>query len=335
MPGQVTRHFLNTKYQMSFRRKIAGNINVFTSIWHLLVCGSANLSPANQQILPTFATQTMKVFAKKSYGQHFLKNDSIAERIADSLQLGSQTGQVLEIGPGQGMLTKFLLEKKGFQTWAVEADPDMVEILKNNFPAFSERLVFKDFLNFDPAEIFGDRPFCLIGNFPYNISTEILFKLIELRDQIPEMVGMFQKEVADRVVSRPGSKVYGITSVISQAFFKTEYLFSVAPGSFSPPPKVQSAVIRLTRKMDENGQPTALGCDEKTFRRMVKMAFNQRRKMLRNTLKDFFPPEILMNDPFFEKRPEVLGWEDYVKLVKQFSSNPLQKVVGEEAKNGN
>lgn len=252
------------------------------------------------------------MFAKKSYGQHFLKNDSIAARIAGSLQQADRTGRVLEIGPGMGMLTKHLLAHTGYTTYAVEADRDMVAYLEKNYPDLSDRLILKDFLDFDPAEVFGRQEFCLIGNFPYNISTQILFRLLDLRDQIPEMVGMFQKEVADRVVSEPGSKVYGITSVLAQAFFKTEYLFTVERGSFNPPPKVLSAVIRLTRK--DNFQ---LGCDEKLFRQVVKTAFNQRRKMLRNTLKPFFPPEKLMEDPFFEKRPEVLGWEEYVRLVRE------------------
>jgi 16S rRNA (adenine1518-N6/adenine1519-N6)-dimethyltransferase len=252
------------------------------------------------------------MFAKKSYGQHFLKNDSIAARIAGSLQQADRTGRVLEIGPGMGMLTKHLLAHTGYTTYAVEADRDMVAYLEKNYPDLSDRLILKDFLDFDPVEVFGRQEFCLIGNFPYNISTQILFRLLDLRDQIPEMVGMFQKEVADRVVSEPGSKVYGITSVLAQAFFKTEYLFTVERGSFNPPPKVLSAVIRLTRK--DNFQ---LGCDEKLFRQVVKTAFNQRRKMLRNTLKPFFPPEKLMEDPFFEKRPEVLGWEEYVRLVRE------------------
>lgn len=251
--------------------------------------------------------------AKKSYGQHFLKNESIAARIAGSLQQAAETGLVLEIGPGTGMLTRQLLQyREAYTLYAVEADPDMVVYLTQNLPELGERLIPADFLDFDPKPWFGDRPFCLIGNFPYNISTQILFKLLDFRTQIPEMVGMFQKEVADRVVSPPGSKVYGITSVLLQAFYKTEYLFSVAPGSFHPPPKVQSAVIRLTRK-----EKTTLDCDEALFRRMVKTAFNQRRKMLRNTLKPFFPQEILMNDPYFEQRPERLGWEDYVGLAQR------------------
>ena len=253
------------------------------------------------------------MYAKKSYGQHFLKNDGIAARIADSLQLAARTGRVLEVGPGTGMLTKHLLRHPEYATYVVEADRDMVGYLQKNYPELpAERLIFKDFLEFNPAEVFGENEFCLIGNFPYNISTQILFKLLDDRARIPEMVGMFQKEVADRIVSPPGSKVYGITSVLAQAFYRTERLFTVEPGSFNPPPKVQSAVIRLTRK--EN---YTLDCDEKLFRQLVKTAFNQRRKMLRNSLKPFFPAEKLMEDPFFRKRPEGLGWEEYVRLAKE------------------
>lgn len=254
--------------------------------------------------------------AKKSFGQHFLKHESIAQRIAESLQQATRTGQVLEVGPGMGILTRQLLAHPEYRTWAVEADADMVQYLQTNYPELAPNLIFKDFLEFHPESVFGDSEFSLIGNFPYNISTQILFKMLDFRAQIPEMVGMFQKEVADRVVSKPGSKVYGITSVLLQAFYKTEYLFTVERGSFNPPPKVLSAVIRLTRK--DNFE---LGCDERMFRTLVKTAFNNRRKMLRNTLKPFFPAEILMTDPFFEKRPEVLGWEEYVALVKKMGNN--------------
>ena len=253
--------------------------------------------------------------AKKSYGQHFLKHESIAVRIADSLLMGVSTGKVLEVGPGTGMLTRHLLARNDFTLWAVEADRDMVAVLQQSLPRLDGRLIFKDFLDYDPRETFGDDQFCLIGNFPYNISTQILFKMLDYRTQIPEMVGMFQKEVADRVVSKPGSKVYGITSVLMQAFYRTEYLFTVERGSFNPPPKVLSAVIRLTRK--ENFE---LGCDEALFRKIVKTAFNQRRKMLRNTLKPFFPNLNLLDDPFFQHRPEDLGWEDYVALTNRISN---------------
>lgn len=255
--------------------------------------------------------------AKKSFGQHFLKHDSIAARIADGMQRADETQKVLEVGPGMGILTQqLLLQKERYNTWAVEADADMVTYLKGHFPDLSERLIFQDFLEFRPDTVFGNDPFCLIGNFPYNISTQILFKVLDYRQQIPEMVGMFQKEVADRVVAPPGSKVYGITSVLLQAFYRTEYLFTVERGSFNPPPKVLSAVIRLTRK-----EGFDLGCSEKLFKNIVKTAFNQRRKMLRNTLKPFFPNEMLMADPFFEKRPETLGWEEYVTLTQRASAS--------------
>jgi 16S rRNA (adenine1518-N6/adenine1519-N6)-dimethyltransferase len=250
--------------------------------------------------------------AKKSYGQHFLKNDSIAARIADSLRQAATVGKVLEVGPGMGMLTKQLLTRPGYELYAVEADRDMVAYLQQHYPALDGRVIFQDFLEFDSRTVFGDAPYCLIGNFPYNISTQILFKMLDDRAFVPEMVGMFQKEVADRVVSGPGSKVYGITSVLLQAFYTTEYLFTVERGSFNPPPKVLSAVIRLTRK-----EGFELGCDEQLFRKMVKAAFNQRRKMLRNTLKPFFKDEDLMEDPFFQKRPEELGWEAFVALAKK------------------
>jgi 16S rRNA (adenine1518-N6/adenine1519-N6)-dimethyltransferase len=255
--------------------------------------------------------------AKKSYGQHFLKHDSIAERIAASMQLANQTGRVLEVGPGMGMLTKFLLDNKGYQSWAAEADPDMVALLEKQYPDWHDHLYLGDFLQFDASAFMGPEPYVLIGNFPYNISTQILFKMLDERAQVPEMVGMFQKEVADRVVAPPGSKTYGITSVLLQASYHTEYLFTVERGSFNPPPKVLSAVIRLTRK-----EKFVLDCDEKLFRTIVKTAFNQRRKMLRNTLKPFFNPEYLMENPYFEKRPETLGWEEYVQLTNAASNRP-------------
>jgi 16S rRNA (adenine1518-N6/adenine1519-N6)-dimethyltransferase len=256
------------------------------------------------------------VQAKKSYGQHFLKHDSIAERIADGLLQADKTGKVLEVGPGMGMLTRQLMaEGKPYELWAVEADPDMVKYLKENIPALTPRLIQQDFLDFEPQTVFGESQFSLIGNFPYNISTQILFRMLDYRQMVPEMVGMFQKEVADRVVAPPGSKVYGITSVLLQVYYKTEYLFTVEPGSFNPPPKVRSAVIRLTRK-----DGFELDCDEKLFKTVVKTAFNQRRKMLRNTLKPFFGGTDLMEDPYFQKRPEDLGWEEYVALVKRIKS---------------
>ncbi len=258
------------------------------------------------------------MYAKKSYGQHFLKSEDIAARIAGSLGQAGRTGLVLEVGPGQGMLTKYLLANAAFTTYAVEADRDMVDHLRQHYPALGERLLYRDFLALDPRTVFGEREFSLIGNFPYNISSQILFKMLDYRTLIPEMVGMFQKEVADRVVANPGSRVYGITSVLLQPFYQMEYLFSVEPGSFYPPPKVRSAVIRLTRQ--ENLE---LGCDEARFRTLVKTAFGQRRKMLRNTLKPFFSGERLMEDPFFEQRPEALGWQAYVQLTQEWEKGSI------------
>lgn len=237
--------------------------------------------------------------AKKSYGQHFLKHEAIAARIAGAMQKAGQLGRVLEVGPGGGILTRELLAAGAYEVYAVEADADMVAHLRGRWPEMGERLIHQDFLALDLKSLFGGQEFSLIGNFPYNISTQILFKMLDDRAVIPEMVGMFQKEVADRVVAPPGSKTYGITSVLLQAFYETEYLFAVEPGSFNPPPKVRSAVIRLTRKPE-----FALQCDEKRWRTIVKTAFNQRRKMLRNTLKPFFPNRDLMSDPQFQNDPK-------------------------------
>lgn len=248
--------------------------------------------------------------AKKSYGQHFLNNERIAERIADSLTLAGQAYErVIEVGPGQGMLTQFLL-KKPFQLLAIEADRDMVLYLGKHFPELKDRIVSGDFLKAPLPELMQEQPFGLIGNFPYNISSQILFKMLENRRYIPEMVGMFQKEVAERVTAGPGSKTYGVISVLLQAFYEGEYLFTVSKGNFSPPPKVQSAVIRLLRKEQQE-----LGCDEQLFRRVAKQAFSQRRKMLRNTMKAFIKGDSLLDDAFFSQRPERLSVADYVKLT--------------------
>jgi 16S rRNA (adenine1518-N6/adenine1519-N6)-dimethyltransferase len=246
--------------------------------------------------------------AKKSFGQHFLTSDPIALRIVESLQLTGEYRRVLEVGPGKGVLTKFLLEKP-FELFAVEADEDMVSYLQNFFPALDGRLIFADFLKLRLDEVMGQEAFALIGNFPYNISSQILIKMLDYREQIPELVGMFQREMAERVIAPPGSKTYGVISVLVQAYYTGEYLFTVKPGSFNPPPKVQSAVIRLARKAEQQ-----LGCDEKLFRRIVKQAFNQRRKMLRNTLKTMLPEEVLKED-YFQQRPEVLSVEDFIALT--------------------
>jgi len=246
--------------------------------------------------------------AKKSYGQHFLNNEELSARIANSLLLTDTYEKVLEIGPGKGMLTKYLL-KKDFELVVVEADRDMISYLQQNYPQLSGQIISDDFLKVDLELFFQKKSFGLIGNYPYNISSQILFKMLEYKEQIPEMVGMFQKEVAERVVSGPGSKVYGVISVLIQAYYEGTYLFTVDRSNFSPPPKVQSAVIRLTRKEDQN-----LGCDYSLFRRVVKQAFSQRRKMLRNTMKAFIGGDELLNDDFFNQRPEKLSVAEFVQL---------------------
>lgn len=249
--------------------------------------------------------------AKKSYGQHFLTNELYARRIADSLQLSDQYDAVLEIGPGRGMLTKYLLEKD-FKLKVVEADRDMVAYLQTHYPQLHGHIIAEDFLQVR-LEHYFDGPFALIGNYPYNISSQILIRMIHYRDRIPEMVGMFQKEVADRVAAPSGDKTYGVISVLVQAFYEAENLFGVSKGNFNPPPKVQSAVIRLQRRAEPLVSPE----DEKLFRKVVKMAFGQRRKMLRNTMKALLPDDDLMEDPYFEQRPERLSVEDFVQLTQR------------------
>ena len=247
--------------------------------------------------------------AKKSYGQHFLNNEEISQRIADSLNSDGNFRKVLEVGPGKGMLTKYLLEKP-YELLVVEADRDMVQYLSKHFPELKESIIPADFLKVPLKDFFQEEPFGLIGNFPYNISSQILFKMLDFKDQVPEMVGMFQKEVAERVVAGPGSKVYGVISVLVQAWYEGEYLFTVDKGNFSPPPQVQSAVIRLKRKDQES-----LGCDEKLFKSIVKQTFSQRRKMLRNTMKSFLKGNPILEDPFFTQRPEKVSVEGFVQLT--------------------
>lgn len=247
--------------------------------------------------------------AKKSYGQHFLTSEKIAEKIADAMQLPQEWKFVLEVGPGKGMLTKYLLQKQ-YPLIAIEADVDMVEYLKDHYPKLNVQ--FGDFLKFNFNEVFGNEPFGLIGNFPYNISSQIVFLMLEHKNQIPEMVGMFQKEVAERIVATPNGKEYGILSILAQAWYDTYYLFGVDKGNFNPPPKVQSAVVRLVRKKNME-----LGCDEKLFKNIVKQTFNQRRKMLRNTLKQFVNDDQFLNNPMFTKRPENLSVQDFIQLTNE------------------
>ncbi len=248
--------------------------------------------------------------AKKSFGQHFLHRTDIAEKIAYSLNREKDYGHVLEIGPGQGMLTQFLTDR-AFTLHAIEADRDMIPILAEKFPDLKDRIIQGDFLKLHLGEQFKEEQIAIIGNFPYNISSQILIRMVDSRWLIPELVGMFQKEVAERVVAPPGSRTYGVISVLCQAFYDAEYLFTVDRSAFDPPPKVQSAIIRMTRK--ENYE---LGCDPKLFRKVVKQAFSQRRKMLRNTMKAMLVDSPLLEEEFFTLRPERLSVEDFVKLTK-------------------
>ncbi len=258
---------------------------------------------------------TDPVKAKKFLGQHFLRDESVARRIGETLQ-PEQPKNVLEIGPGTGVLTKYILtdiEKVA----VMELDAESVTYLKQNFSLEHPHIAGKsfaiieaDFLKFNLDELYPDEQFAIIGNFPYNISTQIVFKTIENRDRIPVFSGMFQKEVAQRICEKPGSKTYGILSVLTQAFYDTEYLFTVPPTVFSPPPKVDSGVMKMVRK--EN---YSLPCDEKLFFRVVKQSFQQRRKTLRNSLKSFGLSDELRAMPLFEKRPERLSVEDFIKLT--------------------
>ena len=251
----------------------------------------------------------MTVKAKKHLGQHFLRDENIAKKIANTLSLEGYD-KVLEIGPGMGVLTKYLLQKD-ITTYVIEIDPESVEYLQANFLNLAPRIIEKNFLKYDLNEIFSKSQFAIIGNFPYNISTQIVFKTLEMRDQIPEFSGMFQKEVAQRICEKEGSKAYGILSVLTQAFYHAEYLFTVPPSVFNPPPKVDSGVLRLTRK--ENFE---LSCDEKLFFRVVKTAFQQRRKTLRNSLKTFNLSDNLKANVIFGKRPEQLSVDSFIELAQ-------------------
>ncbi|MFL9837648.1 16S rRNA (adenine(1518)-N(6)/adenine(1519)-N(6))-dimethyltransferase RsmA [Flavobacterium sp. ST-75] len=255
-----------------------------------------------------------KVRAKKHLGQHFLTDENIAKNIADALTLEGYK-KILEIGPGMGVLTKYLLEKP-IDTYVIEIDNESVEYLNAHYFKLHGKIISEDFLRYDITKVFGDEPFAIIGNFPYNISSQIVFRALEMRDRIPEFAGMFQKEVAERVCEKKGSKTYGILSVLTQAFYEAEYLFTVSENVFSPPPKVKSGVLRLKRK--ENYK---LPVNEKLFFNVVKTAFNQRRKTLRNSLKTFNLSDNLKEDSIFGLRPEQLSTEDFIELTKKIAAN--------------
>ncbi|MBR1575129.1 MAG: 16S rRNA (adenine(1518)-N(6)/adenine(1519)-N(6))-dimethyltransferase RsmA [Bacteroidales bacterium] len=265
----------------------------------------------------------MEVRAKKALGQHFLTDQGVARAIVAALTPDSPVRDVLEIGPGMGVLTRYLIGREDLDVRMIEIDSESVSYLLTHFPGMEGRLMEGDYLRLDLARIFPG-PYRVIGNFPYNISSQIFFKILEDKDRVPEVVCMIQKEVADRIAEKPGSKVYGILSVLLQAWYDIEYVLSVGPGAFAPPPKVHSAVIRLRRNAR-----TSLGCDERLFKQVVKTAFNQRRKTLRNALKPLLGTwaanraesaeagvaAIDLSDPIFDLRAERLGVEDFVRLT--------------------
>ena len=246
-----------------------------------------------------------QVRPKKFLGQHFLTDLSVAQRIAETIS----AGRVLEIGPGMGVLTQYLLKNKDIDLTAIELDRESVAYLQEWYPEL--HLIEGDFLKLDLAELYPEGEFCVIGNYPYNISSQIFFKVLEYKDRIPVCSGMIQKEVAERIASKPGKKAYGILSVLLQAYYDIEYLFTVNENVFAPPPKVKSAVVRLTRNRRQE-----LGCNEQLFKQVVKTAFNQRRKQMRNSLMSLVGKENpLLSDPVFTKRPEQLSVEEFIELT--------------------
>jgi len=242
---------------------------------------------------------------KKSLGQHFLKDENISKKIIAALQ-ELPFKQLLEVGPGGGALTKYLLQIPDIEFKAVELDEEKINYLKEKYPALQDKIIHKSILDIDPP---FTSPFSIVGNFPYNISSQIVFKVIEWKNSVEAMIGMFQKEVAQRIVAKPGSKIYGVTSVLTQAFFKTEYLFEVSEQAFNPPPKVKSAVIRLT----PNKEVPSMASEEKLFQ-LVKTAFNQRRKTLRNATKSLFD-DVSLSDAIFDKRAEQLSSHEFAALT--------------------
>lgn len=253
------------------------------------------------------------VKAKKHLGQHFLTDKNIAEKIVNSLIHHKNYKQVLEVGPGMGVLSDFLLQKSEYETYLNDIDTESFLFLKKKYPELGDKLLNDDFLQLNFKDVFAGK-FAIIGNFPYNISSQILFKILENRNQVPEVVGMFQKEVAERCTAKAGSKAYGILSVFLQAYYKCEYLFTVKAGVFNPPPKVLSAVIRLTRNEVE-----ALDCNEKLFWQVVKAGFNQRRKTLSNALSGIIPKEKQNDNEVWTLRAERLSVKDFVELTNLIS----------------
>lgn len=248
---------------------------------------------------------------KKFLGQHFLKDLQVAQDIADTVDTCPDI-PILEVGPGMGVLTQFLIPK-GRPLKVVELDFESVAYLKENFVQLGDNIIEQDFLKMDLNSLFDGKPFVLTGNYPYNISSQIFFKMLEYKDLIPCCTGMIQKEVAERIAAKPGNKTYGILSVLIQAWYRVEYLFTVHEHVFNPPPKVKSAVIRMTRNETQD-----LGCNEKLFKQIVKTTFNQRRKTLRNSISPILDKNSpLSADPLFNKRPEQLSVEDFIELTNR------------------
>lgn len=266
-----------------------------------------------------------KVRAKKSLGQHFLTDLTVAQRIVEALEPGDG-GNVLEVGCGMGVLTHLLLRRDDLNLWGVEVDRESIAYLHSRFPDFAPRLIEGDFLRMELAALF-QQDIRMIGNFPYNISSQIFFKVLDNRDLVSEVVGMVQREVAVRIAEPPGSRNYGILSVLLQAWYDIEYLFTVHENVFNPPPKVKSAVIRLRRN-----EVTQLNCDEKLMVKVVKAAFGQRRKMLRNALKAVFGDFGGAEHPFFSTRAEQLGVADFVELTRWVAEHQLQTTDNEMIK---
>ncbi len=254
------------------------------------------------------------VRAKKHLGQHFLNDKNAAQRIVDALTPSLGFKQVLEVGPGMGVLSDFLLQNEQYETFLIDVDDESIEFLADKYPQLEDRLIHGDFLELDFSKYF-DAKMAVIGNFPYNISSQILFKILEERNRVVEMVGMFQKEVAERCVAKPGNKEYGILSVFLQAYYDVSYLFTVKAGAFNPPPKVLSGVMRMVRNNRET-----LDCDEKLFWRVVKAGFNQRRKTLRNALSAVVPKDKMSDNPLYELRAERLSVADFELLTNEISN---------------
>ena len=261
---------------------------------------------------------------KKFLGQHFLKDLQVAKAIADTVDACPQL-PLLEVGPGMGVLTQFLVPKER-ELKVVELDFESVAYLHEHFPSLDEQIIEADFLKMDLRQLFTGRPFVLTGNYPYNISSQIFFKMLDNKDLIPCCTGMIQKEVAERMAAGPGSKTYGILSVLIQAWYRVEYLFTVSEQVFNPPPKVKSAVIRMTRN-----ETTDLGCDERLFKQVVKTTFNQRRKTLRNSIKPILGKESpLLADPLFNRRPEQLSVQEFIDLTNRVAEELKEEGANNE-----